>query len=404
VTTATLHTPKSGRASTSSRRGILFTAFEPSGDDHASVVIAELRRRHPDLPIFAWGGPRMEEAGAVLVERTGESAVMGMPGLGKIIEHVQMNWRIDDWLDQHRVALHVPVDSPDANFAICQMAKRRGIRVVHLVAPQLWAWREGRIKKLRRLTDLLLCVLPFEESWFLSRAVPARFIGHPLFNEPLDLPALDARAAAIGGGSPKLALMPGSRPSEVARSFAPLLDAYRRLRSDFPGIRATFAVTRPQVADELRRRARRLGGWPEGVQIVAGDTDAVIRWCDLALVASGTVTLQVARQNRPMVTFYRFGKIWKPVHAVLGRMLFKTQFFTLPNLIAGRRIVPELVPHFGDGRELAVEVYRLMRQPGYADEQRAALAEICRRFEGRRAGTLAADAIEGVLGLVESPG
>lgn len=382
---------------------MLFTSFEPSGDDHASIVIAELRARHPRMPIYAWGGPKMERAGATIVERTGDAAVMGVPGLGKIIEHYQINQRVDDWLDTpagRSVGVHVPVDSPDANFPICAMAKSRGKRVVHLVAPQLWAWREGRIKKLRRLSDLVLCVLPFEEQWFVSRAVRARFVGHPLFNEPLDLPALAARASALGEGTPKLALMPGSRPGEVLRSFPPLLDAFERLGADFPGIRGVLAVTRPAVADELRVRARRLlGRWPEGLSVVAGDTDAVVAWCDMAIVASGTVTLQVARQGKPMVTFYRLSKAWRLPHAVLGRMLFTSEFFTLPNLIAGRAIVPELVPHFGDGRELAVGVYRLMRQPDFAADQRAALAEVCRKFEGRRAGPLAADAIEAMLGL-----
>ena len=114
------------------REGVLFTAFEPSGDDHASVVIAELRRRHPALPIYAWGGPKMQAAGATIVERTGDDAVMGMPGLKKIHEHTQINARIDRWLATNRVALHVPVDSPAANFPICKIARKHGVRVVHL--------------------------------------------------------------------------------------------------------------------------------------------------------------------------------------------------------------------------------------------------------------------------------
>lgn len=381
------------------RRGVLFTSFEPSGDDHASIVIAELKRRHPDLPIYAWGGPKMEKAGATIVERTGHDAVMGLPGIGKIIEHIRINRRIEEWLDRNRVAAHIPVDSPDANFAICRLAKDRGARVIHLVAPQLWAWREGRIRKLRRLTDLVLCVLPFEEDWFVSRRVPARFIGHPLFNEPLDTAALDRLAAALPRGTPKLALMPGSRPSEIRRSLPPLLDALRRIRADFPSVSAVVAVTKPEVESEIRARAGSLGGWPEGLEVVCGGTDAVIRWCDMALVASGTVTLQVARQVKPMVTFYRLPKILRPVFALFGRLIFTTKLFTLPNVVMGRRIVPELVPHFGDGRDLAVGVYRLLRQPGFADDQREALAALCRKFEHHRAGPLAADAIEQLIGL-----
>ena len=174
-------------AAAGSRPALLFTAFEPSGDDHAAAVVAELRRRHPDLPIYGWGGPKMERAGATIIERTGHDAVMGMPGLAKILEHKRINGRIRRWLDQNPVAVHIPVDSPAANFPICKMTKARGIRVVHLVAPQIWAWGPWRIKKLRRLTDLVLCLLPCEEAWFLTRGVRAKFIGHPLFDHPLDL-------------------------------------------------------------------------------------------------------------------------------------------------------------------------------------------------------------------------
>lgn len=382
------------------KRGILFTAFEPSGDDHAAIVIAELRRRHPEMPIYAWGGPHMEKAGATIVERTGHDAVVGIPGVGKIIEHLRINRRIEEWLDRNRIALHVPVDSPDANFPICRLARDRGARVVHLIAPQLWAWREGRIRKLRRLTDLVLCVLPFEEDWFISRRVPARYVGHPLFNQPLDLAELDRRAAPLPQGQPKLALMPGSRPGEVKRSFPPLLDAFNRLRRDFPAMRAVMAVTKPQVEEELRMRARSLGGWPEGLSVVAGDTDAVVRWCDMALVASGTVTLQVARQSKPMITFYQFSRWYKPLIAVLKMLVFSTRLFTLPNVVMGRRIVPEFVPHYGDGQDLAVGIYRLMRQPGFAEDQRAALDAVCRKFESHRAGPLSADAIEQIMGLM----
>ncbi|MFN7022873.1 MAG: lipid-A-disaccharide synthase, partial [Phycisphaerales bacterium] len=181
---------------------LLFTAFEPSGDDHAAPVIAALRSRHPRLPIYAWGGPKMEAAGATIVERTGDDAVMGMPGLAKVLEHSRINRRIDDWLDDHRITVHVPVDSPAANFPICALTKARGAKAVHLVAPQIWAWGQWRLKKLKRLTDLVLCLLPFEEEWFQARGVPARFIGHPLFDRTPDVAAADARIAAGGGTFP----------------------------------------------------------------------------------------------------------------------------------------------------------------------------------------------------------
>jgi lipid-A-disaccharide synthase len=383
--------------------GVLFTSFEPSGDDHASAVIRELKRRRPGLRVYAWGGPKMAAAGAEIVERTGENAVMGVPGIGKIVEHVAIHRRVARWMDKGLAGLHVPVDSPAANFPLCRLAKARGLKVVHLVAPQVWAWAGWRIKKLRRRTDLVLCLLPFEEEWFQARAVKARFVGHPLFDHPLDEAALEARAAKLPGreGTPRIALMPGSRPKEMVRCFPVLLDAFNRLKRDFPGATGMVAATRPDTARRLEELAAAHGGWPAGLSMTWGDTDAVVRWCDYALVVSGTVTLQIARQQRPMVAMYSPGWL---MYQTLGRWLVSTDLFTLPNLIAGRRVVPEFIPHFGDGEALAVEVIKLMRRPGYADEQRENLAAIARRFAGRQCTVGAADEIERMLGLARTGG
>lgn len=388
--------------------GVLFTGFEPSGDDHASEVIAELKRRYPDLPVYALGGPKMAAAGAHVLERTGDNAVIGVPGLGKIIEHVRITRRLSKWMKQaaadRRIALHVPVDSPAANFPICKRAKSFGLRVVHLVAPQVWAWASWRIRKLRRRTDLVLCLLPFEEEWFVARKVNARFVGHPLFDEPLDLNAIQTRAEKAaatlsplpGAPGPKLALMPGSRPAEMVRCFPILLDAFKRLKKDFPGTLGMVAATKPESARKLQELAAEHGGWPAGLGMIWGDTDAAVRWCDFALVVSGTVTLQIARQHKPMAAVYQPGWL---MFQLLGRWLVSTEHYTLPNLIAGRRIIPEFIPHFGDGEPLAIEVIKLMRRPGYAEEQRQNLAQVCRRFQGTNAAVGAADAIEQMLDL-----
>lgn len=375
---------------------ILFTAFEPSGDDHAAAVVAELRRRHPGLPLYAWGGPKMERAGATIVERTGDDAVVGMPGLKKIQEHRLINDRIDAWISQHRPAVHVPVDSPGANFPICRIAKRYGVKVVHLVAPQIWAWGRWRIHKLRRCTDLVLCLLPFEESFFIKRRVNARFIGHPLFDAMPAAMELDQGAARYPAGSPKIALMPGSRPKELERSFPLLLEAFRELKRIYPAAAGVVAVTKPSVVEYLRASASRLGGWPEGLSIAHADTDAIIRWCDLALVKSGTVTLQIARQNKPMVVFYKGSPL---LYYSLAKWIVATKYFTLPNVLAHRQIVPEFVPHFGGPEPIVAAARQLLDNPASAKRQQEELARITELFKGRNAAIAAADAIEEVAGL-----
>ncbi len=396
---------------------ILFTGFEPSGDDHASAVIAVLRERHPDLRMYAWGGKKMEAAGAEIVEYTGQSAVMGIPGIGKILEHRAINQRIAAWLDANPVTLHVPVDSPAANFPICKLAKARGAKVVHLVAPQVWAWGKWRVHKLRRLTSFVCCLLPFEEPYFKKRDVPAEFVGHPLFDELPDLGALDAEL----GGFPepatdgdaqapwgmKVALMPGSRPKEIDSNFPLLIEAFRRLRRDYPRMTGVVAATRADLEPHLREIARRtpiapgceggcVEGWPSGLHIAAEQTDAVVRWCDLSLVVSGTVTLQIARQDKPMVIVYKSSRL---MYWGIAKWLVSTPYFSLPNLIAGERVVPELIPHFGGPEAIVNEAVALLERPELAERQRAALRAITEQFRGTHAAKGAADVIARVAGL-----
>lgn len=375
---------------------MLFTAFEPSGDDHAAPVIAELRRRHPDLPIYAWGGSRMERAGAIIAERTGDDAVMGLPGIQKILEHKKINARIAEWLREHPVSVHVPVDSPAANTPICEIAKAQGLKVVHLVAPQIWAWGRWRIHKLRRLTDLVLCMLPFEEEFFARRRVPARFIGHFLFDRELDLAELDRRASVLPEGSPRIAMMPGSRPDELSRHFPILLGAYRQLKAKHPGAVGVVAATSDRVAENLRQIARAHGGWPESVRVVVQDTDVVVRWCEFALVKSGTVTLQVAKQRKPMVVFYRKSS---PLLFLLARAVLSTRVFSLPNVLARARIVPEFVPHFGGPGDIVRAADEVLSDPRAAERQLRALDAVLAPFRGKNAASAAADAIEEILGL-----
>lgn len=384
----------------SAASGILFTAFEPSGDDHASKVIAAVKRLRPDIPLYAWGGPKMSRAGATIIERTGDDAVMGMPGLAKIRQHVQINDRIEAWLKHTPIALHVPVDSPAANFPICAITRKANLGIVHLVAPQIWAWARWRIHKLRRLTDCVLCVLPFEEQFFRERNVPALFIGHMLFDEPVDRAALDIAASSLPQGQPRIALMPGSRPAELARNFPMLLDMVRALRADFPGLRGVIACTRPEVEADLRRAALQWAAqvgepispsnWPMELASVVGQTDTVIHWSDMALVKSGTVTLQVAKHRKPMVIFYRKGS---KTSYVLARSFIPTKFFTLPNLIAGERIVPEFVPHFGGPEPIIAAAKELLADPAARAAQIASLERICSMFSGKDASQLAAQKI-----------
>ena len=166
---------EAGMGEHSGLRGtVLFTAFEPSGDAHAAPVVKALRGLAPDLFVAAWGGPKLHEAGATVIERSADDGAMGLSALSRMGAVRRHAAAIDRWRSQHRVTVHVPVDSPAANFPIARRFKRSGVRVCHLVAPQLWAWGAWRLNKLRRCTDCVLCLLPFEEKWFRDRQISAK--------------------------------------------------------------------------------------------------------------------------------------------------------------------------------------------------------------------------------------
>jgi len=366
---------------------VFFTAFEPSADDLGAAVIASLKERRPETRVYALGGPKMEAAGATIIERTGENPVMGLPGLKTIIEHAELNDRIEGWLSEHPIDLHVPVDSPAANFPVCKLTKRAGAGVVHVVAPQLWAWGPWRVRKLRRLTDLVLCLLPFEPAWFGARGVPAEFIGHPMFDHPL--PGAPSRF-----GEPGIALLPGSRGREFQRVFPLQLEMLRAVSAEQPGLRAQVSAISDRALGQLREVARHCGGWPENLEAVVGDVDAVIGASDAVFACSGTVTLRVTRHRKPMVVVYRV----EPVgYALIGKWIVSAHDRALPNLAAGRRIVPEFIPLEGPATPAIDAARELVGSVEARERQGAELDRVARLFEGRRAAEEAAEKIERFL-------
>ncbi|MDX1564755.1 MAG: hypothetical protein R3236_05070, partial [Phycisphaeraceae bacterium] len=231
---------------------ILFTAFEPSGDEHAAAVIRQLLKIRPRWKVHALGGPQMAAAGAELIENTTQEAVMGTGALAKVREHRAILRRLADWWDDHPIAVHVPTDSPAANWSICKMAKARNCRVAHLVAPQVWAWASWRVRRLQRWSDLVLSVLPFETLWFAERGVEARFIGHPLYDEPLDTDELRWQSVNYPTDEPKIALLPGSRPGELKRNWPVMKSAFERFRQRRPKACAVVAVRNQAALKSIR--------------------------------------------------------------------------------------------------------------------------------------------------------
>ena len=358
--------PESGGA-------VLFTAFEPSGDALAAPVIKAFQEQCPELTVYAWGGPLMEAAGATLVGRTADDGAMGLGALAHVRSVRRTIKEIGRWIKTCRLVLHVPVDSPAANFHVCAQARAAGARIVHLAAPQLWAWGAGRIKKVQRLTDHLLCLLPFEPQWFGERGVRATFVGHPAVNRELDPAALKASAAALAPGGPRLLLLPGSRTQEVRRNLPLMLRTWDMVRERHGRAAAIIAAATPEIAAWAKTRTL-----PSGTRVMTGRLDEAIAWCELSLVCSGTVTLNLLRQCCPMLGVYKTSCL----SCIGAKFLLKAPDRLLPNIVAGDRIVPERVPYCGGPGPLAKDILHLFEDSRRLEAQRAALRATLSRFKG----------------------
>lgn len=371
--------------------GVLFTAFEPSGDAHAAPVIRELRDRAPWLTVYAWGGPKMAEAGATIVQKTSADGSMGLSALKKISEVRREVRHIRRWSKSYRVLAHVPVDSPAANFPICKVMKKRGAKVVHLVAPQLWAWAPWRIAKLRRRTDLVLCLLPFEEQYFKDRGIAAHFIGHPRINRKLDEEALSEQAHGLPQGNPRIAILPGSRRHEVQANLKLLTSVFNELQGRHHALSGVIVASNPEIAALVRKRMKL---FPTGLNLVTSSADPVIRWADLCLAVSGTITLDITRQCKAMVGVYKTG----PLSVALSKLLLRTPYCLLPNIIAEREIVPEFVPYAGGPMPIVRAATEILQDSKKAAVQQEHLARVLTRFAHKKPAIEAAKRILDVVG------
>lgn len=380
-------------------RTIFFAAFEPSGDVLAARLIGELKRRDPALRLTGFGGPKMAEQGAELVQETTEHAAIALGAVGEVKTHLARCGVMSDYLKKHKIDAFVPVDSPAANWALCKRVRkhRPNAKIVHLVCPQIWGWATWRVRRLRKLTDQVLCLLPFEPGWLDERGVPGVFVGHPVFEdakEVLAQPVADDLPKPEGDNAVRLALMPGSRRSELEKNWPTMLEVFRQVKAEHPGLVGVVAA-RQAKDEQVLRAISGDAGWPADLSVVGGRTPEALRWSDVVLSKSGTSTLQVASLGKPMVVFYNVSPLaW---HG-LGRWLIKSRTFALPNIISqwqdGRSVVPEFVPHFSDPMPLIIQLRAMIADGGIQlDKQRERLARVAEPFAAVRFKDAAAEAL-----------
>ena len=365
---------------------VFITVAEVSGDKHAAQLIRALRGLDPTLQIEGLGGPEMRAAGATVHHETVSNAAMGWRGALRAAEV----WRLLRWtkrhFGRHPPDLQVGVDSPSMNFHFAKLAKARGVPVLQYVAPQLWAWREGRMAKLRRRVDHVACVLPFEEAYFRSHGVNATFVGHPLFDELPPHRPPPAPHERFPHRPPVIGVLPGSRRSVALANLPGLVKVAAHVWTAYPD--ATFLVPTTAATDGLVvPMLKELAPRPMLASFAVGRDafDEMVPRCDLCLTVSGTATLHVAGHNVPMIVVYHGNPVlW---HA-LGRWLVRIPTRTLVNLLAGgpnataeQHVTPEFTPWYGPVEPVAELALDYLRHPEKLEAQRTRLAELVRRLD-----------------------
>jgi lipid-A-disaccharide synthase len=352
---------------------LLVSAGEASGDLYAAGVVASLARRLPDLSFYGCAGPKLQAAG---VEPVIDAASLAVVGLAEVVAHLPRIYgeyrRLCRYAAEHPPVAALLTDSPDFHLRVARQMKMRGVPVYYLVAPQVWAWRQGRVKIIRKLVDKLFCLFPFEEEWFRARGVDATYIGHPLayLAKVRSSRAEFLERYALSGDRRVLVLLPGSRTGEAARHLPTLLEAVRELQKRFA---LTVVLATPSgfsKAAALERFREPIAAL--SIKVIENDTWDCIGHADLALAASGTVTVEAAVLGTPMVTFYRVNSLsW-----LAGRRLVKVPFLSMVNLIAERQIVPELIQHDMTAPNIVAAAEQLLTQAGKADRMRNDLARV----------------------------
>jgi lipid-A-disaccharide synthase len=379
------------------RLRLMIVAGEDSGDAHAASLVGALRERAPGtlFEFFGATGRRMREAGVESVVREDDLAITGLLEIGRALPRF---WRAYRALlraaAERRPDAVVLVDWPDFNLRLARALRRRGLRVVYYISPQLWAWRSYRVRQVRRDIDLMLTILPFEKDWYARRGFGAvEFVGHPLAGEVR--PGVGrtefCRRHGLDGSRPLVALLPGSRRKEFERIFPVMLGAAARISRARPEVQfvVALAARRTRAEAEAVMDAQSIGsGLPRTRRVVEGETREALGAADAAAVCSGTATLEAALAGVPTVVVYKESFVnWN----TLGRLI-SVEHFGLVNLIAGERVAPELMQHDFTGERLARELTALL-EPERNSEVRARLRAAVARLGEGGASLRAADAV-----------
>ena len=316
---------------------IAISAAETSGDLIASALVKSLLECQPDCQIEGLVGDKMSDAGCHRLWHIDQANVMGLSEVvNKLPSLLRLRNSIVKYFSENKPDVFIGVDSPDFNFKIEQKLKKRGVKTIHFISPSVWAWRSNRIKKIKTSTDLMLCLFPFEVNFYEKHGQKALFVGHPL-TEKLQ-PRENYKP------SKKVLLMPGSREAEIKSLLPELLSTVKLMREQDSKIQFSLVLANDHFKGWVVERIDKLG-----IELSVGDAYEQIVTSDLVIVASGTATLEIAMLGVPMVVVYKLSGV---SYQIVKRLL-KTEFISLPNVILGKEVVPELIQDSANGKNIA---------------------------------------------------
>lgn len=366
----------------------MISCGEPSGDLYAGALATELRRLDPAATIVGLGSRRLRDAGAALTADFSGLSVTGLLEVSRLLPRTYATYRaLVREARTNRPDVLVAIDFPDFNFVLARTIRKMGVPVVYYISPQLWAWRRGRIKTMRRIADRVLVIFPFEEPIYRDAGVAVEWVGHPMLDVSPPTVSRPDFLSTIGldAARPVVALLPGSRRNEVEAILPDLVRAAQIVRHRVPDVQFILARA-PHLNDPLFAPLENLNG---GAVMLDGHADDVLAAADVALLASGTVTVQAALHECPMVVVYRLS----PITYRLGKPFVHVDTYAMANLVAGRRVVPELIQQDFTPERVATEALRVLTDPPHAAAVRRDLHEVRGRLGEPGASRRAAQAV-----------
>lgn len=381
---------------------VMIVTGESSGELYGSLLAKALKSKWPDVRVIGVGGERMSNAGVELISRF--SSAFGLTEAFSAYREVKATFdKAVNAIKKVRPEVLVPIDYPDFNIRVAKIARSLGIKILYYVSPQVWAWRKGRVKKIAEIVDRMAVILPFEEEIYKKAGVPCEFVGHPILEEiETELvthhSSLVTRKAALGldPDRPLLSLLPGSRPHELKRLLPLMIDVVRQWKNEFQVYQFCIPLAPNIDEDEYNPFFEALR--QEGVVIQKGESVRVLAASDLAVVASGTATLQAAFLEIPMVVIYKLS----PMTYFIGRLIIDVKYISLVNLLSGKGVVTELIQHKANPEDITKELKKILFDIQYKEKILTDYRLIKEPFSGKRASKRVADIIGEMAGWKHS--